>query len=159
MKRREKNTSERHNQVIQVWTRAQAEKALPLITSIIRSVRVDRLDAQAQHLRAARLAQRPGRPNREAIIAQEEAARDAREANERFEAGLRELLELNIYCLDPGRGLALIPFAHGDELAWFVFDLFEKDPLGSWRYHKDPLTTRRPLAELEEKPTPDSLIV
>jgi hypothetical protein len=159
MKRREKNTSEPHNQVIRVWTRTQAEKALPLITSIVRSIRMDRLDAQAQHLRVTRLAQRPGRPNRDAIIAQEDAAREAREANERFEASLRELLELNIYCLDPGRGLALIPFAHGDELAWFVFDLFEKDPLGSWRFHKDPLTTRRPLAELEEKSAADSLIV
>ena len=78
-------------------------------------------------------------------------------ANERFEAGLQELLDLNVYCLDPVHGLALLPFAHADQLAWFVFDLFEPDPLRFWRYHTDPLATRRPLSELEA--TPGSLAV
>src|SRR6266446_176739 len=96
-----------------------------------------------------RLARRPGRPDRGALIAHAEAVREAAEANERFESGLKELLRLHMYCLDPVRGLALIPFAHGDQLAWFVFDLFEANPLGAWRYHEDPLTTRRPLAELQ----------
>jgi Uncharacterized conserved protein (DUF2203) len=158
MKRREKRELEPQNQVIRVWTRAQAEKALPLIASIVSSVREERLNAQAHHLRATRLAERPGRPDRQAIIEHEEAVRDVREANERFEAGLRELLELNVYCLDPARGLALIPFAYADRLAWFVFDLFEKETLRTWRYHEDPLTTRRPVDELTDRPATDSLV-
>jgi len=158
MKRRQKS-SEPRTQAIQVWTLEGAQKALPLITSIVRSLREERVNAQAQQLRAERLARRPGRPDRDAMIAHEEALREARESNGRFEAGLRELLDLNIYLLDPVRGLALIPFAHGEQLAWFVFDLFTPDTLETWRFHEDPLSARRPLAELKEKPTNDTLTV
>ncbi len=81
------------------------------------------------------------------------------EANKRFEAGLQELLKLNVYCLDPVHGLALLPFAQADQLAWLVFDLSEPEPLRFWRYHADPLTARRPLSELEDKAAPGSLTV
>jgi len=158
MKRHHKPSKQRE-QVVRVWTQAQAQKALPLITAVVRSLREDRLEAQARHLRADRLAMRPGRPDRDAMIAHAEAVREAQESIGRFEAGLRELFELNIYCLDPVAGLALIPFAHGEQLAWFVFDLFEQNNLGTWRFHEDPLTTRRPLAELKDKAPTDALIV
>ena len=120
-------------------------------------MREEGLEAQAQHLRAQRLAQRPGRADRTQLIEHAETVREAAAANERFESALQELLELHIYSLDPVRGLALIPFAHGDQLAWFVFDLFEPNRLATWRYHEDPLTTRRPIAELQAKT--DSLII
>jgi Uncharacterized conserved protein (DUF2203) len=158
MKRRNKK-AQRTQQVLRVWTQAQAEQALPLIASIVQSVREEGLEAQAQHLRAQRLAQRPGHSDRAHLIAHAEAVREAAAANERFESALHELLELHIYCLDPVRGLALIPFAHGDQLAWFVFDLFEPKRLETWRYHEDPLTTRRPIAELQPTTKTDSLII
>ena len=47
---------------------------------------------------------------------------------------------------DPIKGQALIPFAQEDQLAWYIFDLFDGNSLHFWRYHKDPLETRRPLA-------------
>jgi hypothetical protein len=156
MKRHHK-PARRRKQVIQAWTHSQAQKALPLIAGIVRSIREHRLEAQTQHLRAERLARRPGRPDRATLVAHAEALREMHAADERFEAGLQELLDLNVYCLDPVRGLALLPFAHADQLAWFIFDLFEPDPLRFWRYHTDPLATRRPLSELDT--TPGSLTV
>jgi hypothetical protein len=156
MKRHHK-PARRRKQVIQVWTHPQAQKALPLIAGIVRSIREHRLEAQAQHLRAERLAQHPGRPDRATLIAHAEALREMDAANERFEAGLKELFEFNVYCLDPVHGLTLLPFAHADQLAWFIFDLFDPEPLRFWRFHSDPLTTRRPLTELET--TPGSLPV
>ena len=44
--------------------------------------------------------------------------------------------------------MAFIPFQKEEELAWFVFDLFESDGLKSWRFHQDPLETRRPIADV-----------
>jgi hypothetical protein len=157
--KRHHNPTRTRKQVMQVWTHAQAQKAVPLIASIVASIREHRLETQAQHLRAERLARRPGRPDRATLIAQEEALQAMREANERFEGGLKELFQLNVYCLYPVQGLALLPFAHAGQLAWFVFNLFEPEPLQSWRYHADPLTTRRPLAELEANNTTDSFFV
>jgi hypothetical protein len=158
MNRRQK-PSARRKRVIRVWTLGKAQKALPLIASIVRSLREDRLEALAQQHRVDRLAARPGRPDRDALIAHEEAVRHANTAADRFESGLDELLRLNIYCLDPVRGLTLIPFAHDEQLAWFVFDLFEPSNPCAWRFHEDPLATRRPMAELEDKPATDSLVV
>jgi hypothetical protein len=158
MKRNHKKAT-RRTQVVKVWTRTEAQQALPLIRSVMQSLREHRLEAQAQHLRAERFKKRPGRPDRNGLIAHAEAVQAATEANDRFDAGLRELLRLNVYCLDPIQGQALIPFAHGANLAWFVFDLFEPDALKTWRYHEDPITMRRPIAELEQTAKPDSLII
>jgi hypothetical protein len=157
--KRQKRPSEPNEQVVQVWTLTQARKALPLVASIMRTLREDRLEAQAQQRRADRIAARPGRPDRDSRIAHEEALRSTGEFAAKFESGVQELLELNIYCLDPARGLALIPFAHGERLAWLVFDLFASEQMTTWRYHEDPLTTRRPLTELEGQQAQGSLIV
>ena len=50
-----------------------------------------------------------------------------------------------MYCADPIAGLAFIPFVHNEQLAWYVYDLFEPNTIRSWRYHADPLTFRRML--------------
>src|SRR5262249_58594037 len=114
---------------------------------IVRAIREHRLEALTRHREAKAIADRPGRPNRTALIALEEAARAARAADERFEAALDELHQLDIYCLDPVRGEALVPFVHDEQLAWYVFDLFDDEPFRFWRLHSDPLETRRPRAE------------
>ena len=79
----------------------------------------------------------------------------SREAEDRLQDALEELHTLDIYCLDPVQGLALIPFALGDELAWFIYDLFDPKSLNFWRYHRDPVEMRRPVSGAE-KGTPDS---
>jgi hypothetical protein len=56
-----------------------------------------------------------------------------------------ELSELNVQPLDPGEGMALVPFVQDNQLSWYVFDPFDSQPIGSWRYQSDPDETRRAL--------------
>src|SRR5262249_10539532 len=146
-------------EVVYVWSREQAQQALPYIASIMKSLREHWLDAQSQRRTAEHLAARSGRQDRAALIAQDEARADAQRAQARFDAAQAELLDLNLFCLDPIQGLALIPFAHDNQLAWFVFDLFDADTLRFWRYHGDPLETRRPVDEAQQSSGADSVIV
>ena len=159
MKRPNQTNKKRRRRILKLWTHAQAQTALPYIASVVRSIREHRLEAQQYHLTAERLARQPGRPGRTAIIAQEEAVRDAERADERFQKAVRELHIIDVYCLDPMQGLALIPFVYENQLAWFVYDLFDAEPLQFWRYHADSFETRRPLAELDSKPAGDSAVV
>lgn len=154
MSRRQKQSARR--QVIPIWTYAQAFRATPYIASIMRTLRDSRVEAQHWNIRASRIAGKAGRPTRASIIAHEEALREARHAEDRYEEALQELQQLGVYCQDPVRGQALLPFIHGHLLAWFVFDLFEKDSLHAWRYHGDPMETRRPIREVSEA---ESLLV
>jgi hypothetical protein len=148
--RRKKAATKEHT--FRVWTHAQAAAALPYLTSVLKSVREQYLQGRSHRARAQQLRNRPGRPNRQALLELEAAVREAESAEARFDDDLKELWQLNVYCLDPAQGVALIPFAHPDEqLAWFVFDLFDPDKLSSWRFHADPLETRRPLSD-EVKP-------
>ncbi len=75
---------------------------------------------------------------------------NARAAEDRLDEALEELHTLDTYCVDPVAGLALIPFAEHDRLAWFIYDLFDEQPLRTWRYHTDPLEKRRSVSELLE---------
>jgi hypothetical protein len=138
---------------IQVWTYVQAKQVLPFLASVMRSVREHRLEALRHGLRARRLARRPGRPNRTTLIAQEENLRGARQAHDRYHEALEELQELGIYCVDPLQGAALVPFLHEQQLAWFVYDLFDSEPFRFWRYHTDALETRRLIAEVLQGPS------
>jgi hypothetical protein len=146
-------------QTIRVWTYPQIQGTLPYIASVLRSLRESRLEAGRWHLKARRLADRPGRPDRTALLAREEALHEARLADDRFQEALEELHALDVYCLDPVRGLALVPFVQDKQLAWFVYDLFDPEPLRSWRYHHDALDTRRPIAEALEGPAENDLVV
>jgi hypothetical protein len=90
---------------------------------------------------------RPGRPDRQALILRAEAAGEVERTENNLDETLHELIALDVYCLDPVQGLALIPFDQGDELAWFIFDLFAPRRLDAWQFDADPPETRRPLAE------------
>jgi hypothetical protein len=154
-----RNGSKQRRKTIQVWTYEQARHVLPYVGSIMRTLRENRLQAQQHHLQASRLKNRRGRLDRNNLIAFEEATRCAQEAEARFQDALEELHTLDIYCLDAVRGLALIPFARGEDLAWFIFDLFDNDPLRFWRYHQDTLETRRPITEIPEGPSRSNTVI
>ncbi len=158
--KRNRNGSRPRQETIQVWTHDQARRVLPYVASIMRTLRDYRLEALQHDREARKLAALPGRPDRAGILALQEAKRAAEQADSRFQEALEELHILDVYCLDPVQGLALIPFARDNQLAWFVFNLFESDPLQWWRYHRDPLEKRRPMQEaLEGPPGSDSVIV
>ncbi len=158
MKRNRKG-SRRRRQTIQVWTHEQARAVLPYLASILRSLREYRLEWQYQQRRARQLAQRSGRPDRNTLISHQDALEAAQQAQDNFQAALEELHQLDVYCLDPIRGEALIPFVYANQLAWFVYDLFDDQPLRFWRYHSDALEMRRPIAEVLEGPTSETVIV
>jgi len=71
-------------------------------------------------------------------------------AEDRFEDASPELAELYVYSLDPMQGTALVPFFHNDELAWYIFDLFDSRPLSFWRFQSDPDDTRRPITSMQK---------
>jgi len=152
------NKSKKQRRVIRPWTHAQAQAALPYLRSVMRSLRDHRLQAQSFDLQARRLADRPGRPDRAGLIAREDTLRAAEKEQQRFDDALVELGKLDVYCIDPINGVAFIPFVQEDQLAWFVFDLFSETMLDAWRYHEDPLETRRPIAEVADRP-PSSVAV
>jgi hypothetical protein len=139
--------AKRRRKTIPVWTYAQAQAALPYIASIVRSLREHELEARAHRLTLERLADQPGRPDRAALVAHQEVARQLQEAEDRFQDALAELQELDIDCIDAVRGEAAIPFVHENQLAWFLYGLFDSQPLSFWRYDSDSLETRRPLIE------------
>jgi hypothetical protein len=130
---------------VRTWTHAQAQAARPYVSSVVRSVREHFLEAIRGHNQVEELTKRAGRPNRDSIIALAEAQREFDAARGRFEDAETELNDLDVYVLDPVQGLALIPFVHDERLAWFVFDLFDTEPLRFWRYQEDTLETRRPI--------------
>ena len=144
--------SRKERRSIRPWTYARAQAALPYLRSVMRSVRDHCLEAQSLDLQAKRLADRPGRPDRAALIAREEALKAAAKEQDRFDDALNELGRLDVYCIDPLAGVAFIPFVQQDQLAWYVFDLFSDTMLDAWRYHEDPLETRRPIAEVADQP-------
>jgi hypothetical protein len=156
---RNHNVSKRRQQTIQLWSYDQALHAVPYITSVMGSLREHQLEAQHQQLRAHRLEKQPGRPDRDALLAHEEAVKLGRRASDQFQEALEELQALDVYCVDAIRGQALIPFARDKQLAWYIFDLFEPDPLRFWRFHNDDPETRRDIAEVLDGPAEDSAVV
>jgi hypothetical protein len=132
---------------LRMWTYAEAVNALPYLDAVVRSLREHWLEWQRARLHVGRLDAQPGRPDRGALILRAEAARAVEQAEDELEVTLHELNALDVYSLDPGQGLALIPFRQGDDLAWFVFDLFAPRRLETWQFDADPPQTRRPMVE------------
>jgi hypothetical protein len=148
--KRNPKRARRSRETLRVWTFAEAQAAAPYLASVVRSLREHGLEALAQQRTAQRLAQRPGRPDRAALIAQQECAAEARRAEERFRSAAEELKALDVYTLDPLQGQALVPFVHEGQLAWYIFDLFDDQPFRFWRYQSDPDETRRPLTSRQK---------
>jgi hypothetical protein len=103
------------------------------------------LEIQRFKLTLDKVNQLSGRPKRDTLIAEQETRQNLAYAENEFQAAADELQALDIYTLDPVRGLALVPFVHDEQLAWYIFDLFDANPFRAWRYQSDPEETRRPI--------------
>lgn len=135
---------------LQVWSLNQARAAIPYLSSVLRSMRDHALQALAANHKARHLAAKPGRSSRVELIAWQEAEREARSAEARFQEAAGELEDLDIFTLDPVRGQALIPFVQEEQLAWYIFDLFDNKPFRFWRFQSDPEDTRRPITPTQQ---------
>lgn len=146
MKRQPKRIKRREQQ--QLWTFARAETACPYIRSVVASLREHFLAMQSASNRLAQLEKQPGRPDRHALIRQQEIRQEMQQAQDQLDEASAELDSLNIFVLHPIQGQVLLPFVHNDQLAWYIFDLFDPKPLRFWRFQDDSLDTRRPIAAL-----------
>ena len=142
--------SKSSHETLQVWSLNQARAAIPYLSSVLRSMREHVLEALACRHRARHIASKPGRATRRDLIAEQEALSDARAAEDRFQVDAGELEELDVFTLDPVRGQALIPFVQEEQLAWFIFDLFDPKPFRFWRFQSDPEDTRRPITATQQ---------
>ena len=133
---------------LRMWTYPTASKAVPYFRSLAQSLRDAWLEMRQVQEDQKRLAARPGKPKRDAIIASDEAAKDLTRKTARLEEVIEEMVALSIFSVDPSAGLAVIPFLRGQDLSWFVFDLFDESGIVAWRLSSDTLETRRPLTEL-----------
>jgi hypothetical protein len=131
-----------------LWTYETTLKAIPYIRAVVRSLRDQWLALQVAKQQIERLDSSPGRPDRQSLVQRTLAAKKLDQAHIELEETFHELKAIDVYCLDPVQGLAMIPFGKGDELAWFVFDLFAPVEVNAWRLHTDPLATRRELGSL-----------
>jgi hypothetical protein len=145
--RKQRNEESVSTKTLHLWSYSAARKAVPYLRAVVRSVRDYSLEVQQARRQIQQRNARTGRPDRQTLIRRAEAVQDLEHAFGELEAALEELKVLDVYSLDPAKGLALIPFGQGDDLAWFVFDLFAPQGLEAWRFHGDPLETRRPLLQ------------
>ena len=129
------------------WTYEAALRAVPYLRAVVRSLREHWLHLQSARRQIERLDSRPGRCDLQTLIRRAEAVKELDQADIKLEETFDELKAIDVFGLDPAQGLALIPFSQGDELAWYVFDLFSPQGLEAWRFHGDPLEMRRPLEQ------------
>jgi len=143
--KRDRKTAKRNRHQLQVWSYDQARSAIPYILSIVRSLREHAIEIQTRQQELKRLDDLAGRPDRTRMIAHQELERDVHRAEQRFEEAAGDLEQLDIFCLDPIRGQAVVPFIHDEQLAWYIFDLFDNKHFRFWRFQSDPEETRRPI--------------
>ena len=143
MKRR-RERSERMR-AMRLWDWSEATKAAPYLRSVIGSLRehwLEVLNAERQ----LQLSTNKKCPARRRQLLDEQTRQDDRQrAQTKFDDALHELNNVDVFLLDPAKGLALIPFRKEDDLAWYVFDHFAAPGVIGWRYHSDPIEECRAL--------------
>jgi hypothetical protein len=127
----------RHSETRRLWTFEEAQAAVPYFSAVTRSLREHYLEMCAKSREVQKLRERQGRPDRKALIEEQEARRDLLKAEQDCRDVLEELSALGVQPLDALQGTALVPFVHDDESAWYIFDLFDSQPIRSWYYQSD----------------------
>jgi hypothetical protein len=149
MKRPRKSAKKsRRLKVIRLWNYPEALRAVPYLRSVLDALRNHYLDSLRHRLTIERLSAK--KADRNTLIALEDARKDLDRAQDAFKESHRELRKIDVFLLDPLEGIALIPCQKGEELAWMVFEQFDKDGFVGWRWHKDEFELRRPLTDLAE---------
>jgi hypothetical protein len=146
--RKQSNQQPEPTAELHLWTYDAALRAVPYLRAVVRSLREHWLHVQSVRRQIQRLDSRPGRPDRQILLRRAVAVKELEQADIEFDETLNELKAIDVYCLDPVQGLAMIPFGKGEELAWFLFDLFAPVEVNAWRLHSDALETRRELGSL-----------
>lgn len=141
----EGNQSEQQTCMLRLWTYEEAVEAFPYLCAVVNALREAWLNWGQARRTLRRVISASAKPGRVALIQREAMIREENRAESQFEETLQELVSLDVACLDPAQGLALIPFQQDGLLAWYLFDLFAPERLTSWRFHTDPIEVQRPL--------------
>ena len=152
MNPRRKKKEARNMRALRLWTYDQASRAIPYLRSVVASLREYWLEAQSKRREGELLAALPGKADRERLLREQALHTGQEDAESHFNDALTELMNIDVYLLDPVRGVALIPFRKEDDLAWYVYDQFDDHGLSGWRYHNDPLEECRPLTPAGDAP-------
>ena len=139
------------------WNYPEATRAIPYLRAVVGSLRDHWLQLRGAKLKLERLEAQPGRPSRQALLVSEELAGEAERAGHNCDDDLNDLMSLDVYSLDPSGGIALIPFSHQGQLAWFVFDLFAAQAIESWQLLGDAPETRRSLVGVAPLSAPSAV--
>jgi len=148
MKRRKVRS--KRMQIMHLWTRSDAVKAVPYLRSIIASLRECYLEVMNAERQVKLANQKKSATRLQQILDQEKRDDDLERARTKFNDALDELTKVGVFLLEPVHGFALIPFRKGDDLAWYVFDLFATSGLVGWRNHSDPIDACRDMSSLDE---------
>src|SRR4029453_971359 len=123
---------------LHLWTYEAALKAVPYLRAVVRSLREHWLHVRSVRRQIQRLDARPGRPTRQTLIRRAAAVKELDQAHIALYEAFDELAAIDVHCLNPAQGLALIPFLREDALAWYVFDLFAPQGLEAWLFDSEP---------------------
>ena len=136
--------------ILHLWTLGEVQKAVPYLRSVIGSLREHELEARNSERKLGLASKQPSSLKRTQLTSRHDLQDEHHRSLRKFDDALEELNRLGVALLDAVKGLALIPFRKGHELAWFVFDLFSPRGLIGWRYDNDPRDGCRPLRLLDE---------
>jgi len=148
--KRNSNKSRPSRTTLPAWTWTRAVAASPYIASIVRSIREHALAAGQHKQNLKRIDALPGRPTRDLLIEQQNTQRNLRHAEDALREATDELEKLEIVSFDSVGGQALVPFVHDNQLAWYIYDLFDEQPYRFWRYQSDPSEMRRPVTKSQQ---------
>jgi hypothetical protein len=137
--------SKKRMRVMNLWNWSDVAKAVPYLHSIVGSLREHWLDVLSVQNKIDKAAALKGLPKRQQLIEEKVHQDERHTAQTKFEDALEELNQIDVFLLDPVRGLAMVPFRKEEDLAWYVFDHFTPAGVIGWRLHNDPIEKCRPL--------------
>ena len=145
MKRRKKKG---HYRLLKVYSYDEATQMVPLLRSIVASVRDYWIEWQQNRRRLELLEKNTTLSKRQMLLEHGSLTENDRRLESQFFDSLEELNKFDVYLYDPVQGSAMIPMRQKDELAWIVFEAFDEAGLSGWRFHNDPLEERRSLEDV-----------
>lgn len=134
---------------IPVWNYHQSKKALPYLLEITKAIRENYLEAKGTKRQLEIIDHKKGKHDRMDFIRMQELGVEHQLAQGKYQQDVDELEEMGIFLVSPTQGLIAIPFVIEEQLAWFLLDIHDEEPIHAWRYQSDPLETRRPITPRE----------
>jgi hypothetical protein len=110
------------------WTLDGVHKSIPLVCSILHTIRDGVIQVNSLELRLIKINKKFGRPTREEIIEVTNLKNQVDKLKQEVCEAADELTELGVMCTDPIRATAAFPFVTESEIgpvdSYYEFDMF-----------------------------------